>query len=155
MMWNRYISCSSRRRHTSSAVVTGVQTCALPIYREDRIGANLGLVGGTVGIDHRLSDHSLLLRVESGHDPGERTFDIGNGFLHALAEIASLAFLRRAIAQLDRPTRTRRRTARRCCAAYDTGRSEEHTSELQSLMRTPYAVTRLKNNNTLKLHATC
>src|SRR3546814_18717255 len=63
----------------------------------------------------------LLLRVESGHDPGERTFDIGNGFLHALAEIASLAFLRRAIEQLDRLTRTRRRTARRCCAAYDTG----------------------------------
>src|SRR3546814_8241673 len=26
---------SSRRRHTRCALVTGVQTCALPIYRED------------------------------------------------------------------------------------------------------------------------
>src|SRR3546814_5312354 len=28
--------CSSRRRHTSCALVTGVQTCALPILREGR-----------------------------------------------------------------------------------------------------------------------
>src|SRR3546814_1113177 len=27
---------SSRRRHTSCALVTGVQTCALPIFRMDR-----------------------------------------------------------------------------------------------------------------------
>src|SRR3546814_2600372 len=26
--------CSSRRRHTRCALVTGVQTCALPIFRE-------------------------------------------------------------------------------------------------------------------------
>src|SRR3546814_20459410 len=28
--------CSSRRRHTRCALVTGVQTCALPIYAPDR-----------------------------------------------------------------------------------------------------------------------
>src|SRR3546814_4935119 len=28
---------SSRRRHTRCALVTGVQTCALPIYTQDRI----------------------------------------------------------------------------------------------------------------------
>src|SRR3546814_5856534 len=27
--------CSSRRRHTRCALLTGVQTCALPIYLED------------------------------------------------------------------------------------------------------------------------
>src|SRR3546814_1204441 len=27
-----FFFCSSRRRHTSCALVTGVQTCALPIY---------------------------------------------------------------------------------------------------------------------------
>src|SRR3546814_3098637 len=27
-----YFFCSSRRRHTRCALVTGVQTCALPIY---------------------------------------------------------------------------------------------------------------------------
>src|SRR3546814_11814012 len=33
---------SSRRRHTRCALVTGVQTCALPIYhaREARVGGN-------------------------------------------------------------------------------------------------------------------
>src|SRR3546814_7564470 len=38
------------------------------------------------------------------------------------------------------PAPRRRRTPRRC-------RSEEHTSELQSLMRTSYAVFRLKKKN--------
>src|SRR3546814_2493321 len=28
-----YVVCSSRRRHTRCALVTGFQTCALPIYR--------------------------------------------------------------------------------------------------------------------------
>src|SRR3546814_11295779 len=39
---------SSRRRHTRCALVTGVQTCALPIYRGVRIAAT-GLSGG--GLD--------------------------------------------------------------------------------------------------------
>src|SRR3546814_2105369 len=30
---------SSRRRHTSGSLVTGVQTCALPIYRGEEAGA--------------------------------------------------------------------------------------------------------------------
>src|SRR3546814_2424791 len=37
-----YIFCfffSSRRRHTRCALVTGVQTCALPIYGSDAAGA--------------------------------------------------------------------------------------------------------------------
>src|SRR3546814_10456260 len=31
-LWSLCLFCASRRRHTSCAVVTGVQTCALPIY---------------------------------------------------------------------------------------------------------------------------
>src|SRR3546814_18740685 len=31
-----YVFCSSRRRHTRCALVTGVETCALPIYRDQR-----------------------------------------------------------------------------------------------------------------------
>src|SRR3546814_15172969 len=47
------VFCSSRRRHTRCALVTGVQTCALPICRHrhaqrlgpgDERGARLGLV---------------------------------------------------------------------------------------------------------------
>src|SRR3546814_5531214 len=34
--------CSSRRQHTICALVTGVQTCALPIYPDLLIGARLG-----------------------------------------------------------------------------------------------------------------
>src|SRR3546814_9417688 len=34
--------CSSRRRHTRCALVTGVQTCALPIYVEQRVLAGDG-----------------------------------------------------------------------------------------------------------------
>src|SRR3546814_3553783 len=30
--WFVFCFCSSRRRHTRCALVTGVQTCALPIY---------------------------------------------------------------------------------------------------------------------------
>src|SRR3546814_1410021 len=30
--FQNYVFCSSRRRHTRCALVTGVQTCALPIY---------------------------------------------------------------------------------------------------------------------------
>src|SRR3546814_19523669 len=32
-MWFLRVFCSSRRRHTSCALVTGVQTCALPICK--------------------------------------------------------------------------------------------------------------------------
>src|SRR3546814_18731257 len=42
-----YFFFSSRRRHTRCALVTGVQTCALPISsRTDRLGARLGPVRG-------------------------------------------------------------------------------------------------------------
>src|SRR3546814_11521515 len=39
-----YVFFSSRRRHTSCALVTGVQTCALPISCFDEAPANLRLV---------------------------------------------------------------------------------------------------------------
>src|SRR3546814_9803210 len=48
---------SSRRRHTRCALVTGVQTCALPIYVPalmeyiERYGAHLNLESGLVAID--------------------------------------------------------------------------------------------------------
>src|SRR3546814_19738163 len=36
-MFSFFVFCSSRRRHTRCALVTGVQTCALPIYEGLRI----------------------------------------------------------------------------------------------------------------------
>src|SRR3546814_7365683 len=37
-VYSVWFFCSSRRRHTRCALVTGVQTCALPIYCRDGIG---------------------------------------------------------------------------------------------------------------------
>src|SRR3546814_11788458 len=55
---------SSRRRHTRCALVTGVQTCALPICRTAEIGA---LVSAGTGGSHPLftiaDDRRLRLRV--------------------------------------------------------------------------------------------
>src|SRR3546814_1096370 len=64
---------SSRRRHTRCALVTGVQTCALPIYRRGRTD-NLW-VGGTphspLKVLHNKVDQALA-RVGIG--PDKRTF---------------------------------------------------------------------------------
>src|SRR3546814_12928911 len=38
-LFSLYLFFSSRRRHTRCALVTGVQTCALPIYALDRVDA--------------------------------------------------------------------------------------------------------------------
>src|SRR3546814_9414580 len=38
---------SSRRRHTRCALVTGVQTCALPISKSRTRPARIGQIGGT------------------------------------------------------------------------------------------------------------
>src|SRR3546814_3277368 len=97
---------SSRRRHTSCALVTGVQTCALPISRIDRA-------------DHRRSAAELLreaagvrnVGVEIGHPDRQRAVTVS-------------------------PARTG--------ALKRSDKSEEHTSELQSLMRISYAVFCLK-----------
>src|SRR3546814_1297691 len=109
---------SSRRRHTRCALVTGVQTCALPILgaaailypsrlreggsmRARRIGlAVIVALLLVLGMQHA-PDIRLSTSVPSGHD----------------------------------------------------ARSEEHTSELQSLMRISYAVFCLKKKKQqLKIH---
>src|SRR3546814_3951867 len=64
---------SSRRRHTRCALVTGVQTCALPIYhhllerREARAGA-----GARCLADGELPQHTRLGEGGAGADQGTR-----------------------------------------------------------------------------------
>src|SRR3546814_6626466 len=72
---------SSRRRHTRCALVTGVQTCALPIYlraftRElmDDVARDLGTDLDWVAVDHWNTDNPhihVLLRgkADDGTDP--------------------------------------------------------------------------------------
>src|SRR3546814_6456411 len=55
---------SSRRRHTRCALVTGVQTCALPIWRADE------LIGGSLHwiVKHRIVARQEILRLEDRSD---------------------------------------------------------------------------------------
>src|SRR3546814_3762389 len=111
---------SSRRRHTRCALVTGVQTCALPISEPAQFDAAvIGQPGGDF--------------IEEGRD---------DRFHVAQRQIR--IFIRKHLNEFrsdhQRPP---------------TRRSEEHTSELQSLMRISYAVFCLKKNNIImKNHTT-
>src|SRR3546814_6353637 len=58
-----YFFFSSRRRHTSSALVTGVQTCALPIY--GRLA-----VTNTLDEDTSIHWHGVLLPFQMDGVPG-------------------------------------------------------------------------------------
>src|SRR3546814_5501524 len=110
---------SSRRRHTRCALVTGVQTCALPISRWRARDCRTARRAGSV---RRLRWKSARLRERSRRS--SRAVPVGGHHR------------RRAAA------RDPRREA-------DGGaRSEEHTSELQSLMRISYAVFCLKKKKT-------
>src|SRR3546814_3138806 len=106
---------SSRRRHTRCALVTGVQTCALPIYLVDRAHRNESIL-------------ELVRRF---------VLDLAAAPVDAIHRTAADIFL-----HVGR-RRIRDRTFER--PLHDlAGRSEEHTSELQSLMRISYAVYGLK-----------
>src|SRR3546814_10888516 len=121
---------SSRRRHTRCALVTGVQTCALPIYqntapsrmnaaammvpgrsREDDGSVDIGALptGGAAPAEDAPAQQRVEQRQEGQRDDGER----------------------------DRPA--------------EEHRSEEHTSELQSLMRISYAVFCLHKTTSLNM----
>src|SRR3546814_10573983 len=101
---------SSRRRHTSCALVTGVQTCALPIYLPRRCNPSLArqALVPYVFAEYRrppsiCSRNRHATRVVSGPEDKLQNF------------LAPLRYQRA------------------------TTRSEAHTSELQSLMPTSYA----------------
>src|SRR3546814_4278033 len=110
---------SSRRRHTRCALVTGVQTCALPIY------------GARRPLRRPASDlRSRRLAAERGGgrrqdrrppEPAQERADLDS----ERGRTGPLSLLRRL-----------------------GDRSEEHTSELPSLMRISYAFFCLKKTNT-------
>src|SRR3546814_4052070 len=105
---------SSRRRHTRCALVTGVQTCALPISdaAPDFVTVT---VGGTIG-----DGADLRVIIDEGAD---RTR------------------IRDLLRELGDKVLT---------GSTPINRSEEHTSELQSLMRISYAVFCLKKKKKQK-----
>src|SRR3546814_7005474 len=114
---------SSRRRHTRCALVTGVQTCALPIS---------SAVAGC-----RRSADAPAGSACAAHAP------------RSVRESSPAATrYRPAAPPAQRPARRATAAARqgRRGSTYGHSRSEEHTSELQSLMRISYAVFCLNKN---------
>src|SRR3546814_6552857 len=133
---------SSRRRHTRCALVTGVQTCALPISPEEF--SNVVIKTDTQnGAITRLKD---VARVELGsQDYGVRgVFNGQPGVGMAVIQQPGANALDAAQLVLDE--------IEAASAEFPPGleyqipfnpteyRSEEHTSELPSLMPTSYAV---------------
>src|SRR3546814_7477403 len=129
---------SSRRRHTRCALVTGVQTCALPIYRvvgQDAL-ARLRL-GGAEECQHHQGGGSGRGRegVRGSHDCPHHYADHRDSSTFTAARPSSSAWKNSAASKLKLRA---------------TSRSEEHTSELQSLMRISYAVFCLKKKKKLQ-----
>src|SRR3546814_2210363 len=120
----------SRRRHTSCALLTGVQTCALPILRPRHLA---------------IADGEGIGFAAAGSERTRR------GFAGEARNAAQIVLDRR---YADRPVagpldpsalarggdEDRESLGRIAVAFAFAGRSEEHTSELQSLMRNTYAV---------------
>src|SRR3546814_9134849 len=124
---------SSRRRHTRCALVTGVQTCALPIWAP---GSGLGQLEvlfaqgeGLLGADLGAGLHEVVLALVELEVRAEGVEEVA-GRLLALVRLRLLDEAEGLLGD-------------------DDARSEEHTSELQSLLRISYAVFCLKKNTTL------
>ena len=65
---------------------------------QDRVGAELPLVGRAVGRDQRAVQPDLVGRIATHGDLGQRRVDVGHRLGHAFAEVARLV----AVAELDR-----------------------------------------------------
>src|SRR3546814_3874466 len=128
---------SSRRRHTRCALVTGVQTCALPIFFGPGTGSfltltlvalgGLGLVraiGNTKFLNLATNIAGLLAMIVGGH----------------VLWLLGLSMAAANVAGNQLGARLAIRFGGRGVRPLLVVRSEEHTSELQSLMPTSYAV---------------
>src|SRR3546814_5349250 len=113
---------SSRRRHTRCALVTGVQTCALPIA--PIIGepfAEQICRKSELRYDSSRIEEAFVILVRMSFQSSHK--------LSCVSKPGSCIVIRYVPGYAIRAQK----------------RSEEHTSELQSLMRTSYAVFCLKN----------
>src|SRR3546814_1984432 len=151
-------------RHTRCALVTGVQTCALPISdltrRYDALCEHYGMepTRNNRGIAHENgsieSPHghlksairdALLMRGTSAFaELADYRCFIDEIVSRKNTRIAKHIDIERAVLQ---PLPGQRTSDYEETIVTVTSRSEEHTSELQSLMRISSAVFSLKNNN--------
>src|SRR3546814_9441556 len=127
---------SSRRRHTRCALVTGVQTCALPI---SDFGRGREIAGGAERVARR-----VIMRIRGGHIVGDRRRPRRRDFAYqrfgVRRSVTQRCRVRRSARRVDgvpsRSPRARNRSAASGWSASvpSSARSEEHTAELQSLM---------------------
>src|SRR3546814_1111722 len=134
---------SSRRRHTRCALVTGVQTCALPICVQRRLPS--AIFERQQRRDVLARRHAYLRAVRRSQlQEGDRS--LHRPEVRTLADDAVVSWSAKEKGRQCRPFWFR--PAGSVTAAFQRlhglDRSEEHTSELQSLMRISYAVFCLK-----------
>src|SRR3546814_7234599 len=127
---------SSRRRHTRCALVTGVQTCALPILDDEGGGFEQHAVEAPLGIAQEGA--ARRRRAGIGQMRGGECGAVGDQRMQRAVQHDDVAvggyrveFGARDVAFLGK-------------LLIVILRSEEHTSELQSLMRLSYSVFCLK-----------
>src|SRR3546814_4084197 len=132
---------TSRRRHTRCALVTGVQTCALPIAPD----------GKSLYVTAQEALDTPVFRVDAASGKVERlkaSNDATEGHIGEVTPLADggLLYARNSVLL---PTDVYIRDAKGKVTQFThaNARSEEHTSELQSLMRISYAVFCLKKQN--------
>src|SRR3546814_1921380 len=135
---------SSRRRHTRCALVTGVQTCALPISPP-------GGGGGQIDFAPKLFaasiDDSLACGTGATTGTAQRATAIGTS--SSATGNDSTAIGSQSVASGEGSTAVG--TGHSALGPYSSAlrtRPEEPTAELQSLMRSEYAVFCCQQNNT-------
>src|SRR3546814_10096658 len=138
MFFLRAVFFSSRRRHTRCALVTGVQTCALPIYPVTPPQVTVRFDAGVAMMKRQVSQAEYAACVSAGackkldgalRQAADPTLPVvGVSWLDATAYAAWLS--KKTGGHYRLPT-----YAEWVYAAGPAYKSEEHTSELQSLMR--------------------
>src|SRR3546814_4743008 len=133
---------TSRRRHTRCALVTGVQTCALPIC------CPYGC--GPITADTILMNQMILAGFPVVLLPQETP-----GYMYNIREMAKEKHWKRTIfGTEDHVIQLALKGGSPELKEFLPERSEEHTSELQSLMRISYAVFCLKKKKNIQTLST-
>src|SRR3546814_7327521 len=124
---------SSRRRHTKCALVTGVQTCALPISANELV--DIGVQDLQVPFYSKIA----LVPYSAAVNVGDYAEDVRGSYTNGTCEEPTCRYFK--FRNMNWDWRTHEIST---CVTARSGpdlstRSEEHTSEIQSLMRTSYA----------------
>src|SRR3546814_1906076 len=126
---------SSRRRHTICALVTGVQTCALPISTFFAPGPATSPRLAELGLDR---PGPIVTYATRGMEPYRGFPQFMKAADLLLRRVPDLRIVVAGTDQVAYSTRPRENEGSYLEQAL--ARSEEHTSELQSLMRISHAV---------------